>query len=126
PSTPSWHDLTSLQLRFRGVDETILQIRWDAATNTFSLFNPATETFGPSFEPGSANVLETDSARLYLADSRADGSGATNPTVTLRLSLAFKPSTRGETYQAEVAATDDLGHEDGFTPAGVLQVEARH
>jgi CSLREA domain-containing protein len=126
PSTPSWHDLATLDLRFRGLDETILQLRWDALTNTFSFYNEARQDFGPSFAPESANMLETDSARLYLADSTVRGSGPTNPTVTLTLSLGFKPSTRGETFLIEVAASDDLGHEDPFMPAGVLRVEDKH
>jgi len=61
--------------------------------------------------------LQTPQATLYLAETSVVGSGPTGPSVTLNLSLSFKPQTAGRTFTVEVAATDDLGNQDGFAPA---------
>jgi len=78
-----------------------------------------------AIEPVSDNVLETRDATLYLKDSSVKGAGPTAPTVTLTLSLGFKPVANSSTFVVEVAATDDRGHSDDFSPAGVLEVDRR-
>jgi hypothetical protein len=122
PPPATWHTLTSLQLRLRNDDGVALQLRWDAATNTFSVFDLAAGKFGPAFAPGSNNVLETADATVFLKDTSVVGSGPTAPTVTLTLSLGFKPGAASNTFVAEVAASDAVGHVDAFAPVGTLSV----
>jgi len=128
PEPGSWHDLESLELRIRDDTHTVLLIDWDEATNTISLFNQASGKFGPAFEPGSANVLQSAQATLYLAEMTVKavngvlGTGPTSPSVQLTLPLSFKPSAAGRTFIVEVAATDHLGHQDPFVQAGTLTV----
>jgi hypothetical protein len=128
PDPRNWHDLESLELRIRDGTHTVLLIDWDEATNTVSLFNQASGKFGPAFQPGSANVLQSAQATLYLADmtvqavNGALGTGPTSPSVQLTLPLSFKPSAAGRTFIVEVAASDDLGHQDPFVQAGTLTV----
>ena len=124
PPRATWHDPASLQLRLRQDSTTLLQVRWDASSNTFSLFNPASGKSGPAFAPGSDNVLESSGATLFLKDSRVKGAGPTAPTVTLTLtlSLGFRPSVAVGEYVVEVAASDDLGHTGTFAPVGKLEV----
>jgi hypothetical protein len=50
------------------------------------------------------------------------GIGPTSPSVLLNLALSFKPSVAGRAFVVEVAASDDLGHEDPFAEAGTLTV----
>ena len=128
PEPRGWHDLQSLELRIRDGAHTVLWIDWDEATNTVSLFNQASGKFGPAFEPGSANVLQSAQASLYLAELTVKavnsvlGTGPTSPSVQLTLPLSFKPSAAGRTLIVEVAASDHLGHQDPFVQAGTLTV----
>lgn len=128
PEPGSWHDLQSLELRIRDGTHTVLLIDWDEAANTVSLFNQATGKFGPAFQPGSANVLQSPEATLYLAEMTVQavngvlGTGPTSPSVQLTLPLSFKPSAAGRTFIVEVAASDHLGHQEPFVQAGTLTV----
>ena len=62
-------------------------------------------------------------ARLDLGGTSVVGSGPSGPSVTLTLDLGLKANAKGHTFQVEVAAADDLGHQDPFTPAGTLTVQ---
>lgn len=119
----SWRALETLELRVRDAEGTVFWLRFEEATNTFSLFNEATGDFGPGFLPGSPNRLQTPFATLYLAESAVDGPPGLQ--VTLTLVVSFKPRAAGRTYDVEVLATDDAGNQQGFTLKGELSVLAR-
>ena len=95
---------------------------FDEASNTFALVDEETGRTGKAAPAGAEGNLETPQVTLYLRDSRVEGSGPAGPSVTLHLVLGLKPQTKGKTLVVEVAATDDLGNEDTFTPAGSLIV----
>jgi hypothetical protein len=122
PEPLNWHDLGSLQFRIRDGEETILWLKFDEATNQFSLFKEGKEEFGHGFPAGSSNRLETPEATVHLAESSVQGSGPTGPSVALNLSLSFKPKVAGRTLRVEVAATDDHGTQSVFEEADVLTV----
>jgi hypothetical protein len=122
PAPLNWHALEFLQLRIRDGDDTIISVLFDEASKIFVLLNEGTGEIEGGFAAGSDNRLQTPEATLYLADTTVVGSGPTGPSVTLNLSLSFKPQAAGRTFIAEVAASDDFGHQDGFTPAGALTV----
>jgi hypothetical protein len=109
-------------LNIRDGANTIISVLFDEASNTFSLWNEAAGRFDNGFAPGSVNSLQTPQATLQLAETSVVGSGPTGPSVTLNLSLSFKPMAAGRTFIVEVAATDDLGTQDGFAQAGTLTV----
>jgi hypothetical protein len=100
-------------------------VHFDEASNTFALFNAATGRFGPGVLSGSPLRLQTPEATLHMADTRAVGSGPTGPSVTLDLSLSFKPPAAGHTYVVEVAAADDRGDREDFVAVGTLTVPGR-
>jgi len=122
PAPMNWHDLDTLRLRIRDLEGVILSLVFDEATQTFALVNERNDNVGPAFPGGSNARLQTSQATLYLADSSVVGSGPTGPSVTLHLSLGFKPQAAGRTFLVEVGASNDAGEEDTFTPAGSLTV----
>lgn len=122
PAPLNWHDLQFLQLRIRDDNGIILSLLFDEASNTFVLLNRTTGQPERGSLPGRPNLLETPEATLHLAETSVVGSGPTGPSVTLNLSLSFKPSAAGRTFVVEVAASDDLGNHDDFAQAGTLTV----
>jgi hypothetical protein len=125
PEPQNWRVLRTMDLRIRDENETILWIRWDQATNRFAVFNSAAGKFGPSFEPGRPNRLESSTATLLLNETYVVPGGPDAPDVTLNLALVFKPKAAGRTYAIEVAASDDIGNQEDFAPAGTLVVAAK-
>lgn len=126
PDPLNWHDLEFLQLRISDGADAILSVLFDEASNTFSLVNEATGEIGTGFAAGSHKRLRTSRASLYLAETSVVGSGPTGPSVTLNLSLSFKPQLAGRTLVVEVAASDDQGNQDGFVQASTLTVALVH
>ena len=124
PEPQNWHDLQYLQFRIRDGKEIILSVLFDEASKTFSLVNEDTGEFGHGVAPGSKQRLQTPAVTLYMDDTSVVASGPTSPTVTLNLSLSFKPKAAGRTFVVEVAASDDFGNQDDFTEAGTLNVSA--
>ena len=128
PEPLNWHDLGVLDLLIRDDVGTVLLLRFDEASNTFSLFNERSGKFGPAFPVGSPAQLQTSKATFYLSDASVTpinsvlGSGPDSPTVMLNLPISFKPSAAGRTYSVFVAASDDLGNDDPFAFAGTLTV----
>jgi len=122
PAPLTWHDLRSLDLRLRDEREMAIWLRWDEASNSFRLVNPAGNTYGPSRRPGEAAVLAGRLARLDLEETQVVGGGPTSPQVTLTLDLKLDSRARGRTFVVEVAGLDDAGHQDALTPAGTLTV----
>ena len=104
-------------------DGPALWIRWDELTDTFRVFDAALGAFGPPATPGSGVALQTDDATLFLAGTRADGSGLTGTSVTLTLALAFKSTMAGHVCEVEAAAADDLGHNEAFKKAGKVRIK---
>jgi hypothetical protein len=117
----SWRrTLEDLQLRIRDAEDTVFWLRFDVATNSFSLFNEAAGKFGHGFPPGTPQRLETPFATLDLGESAVDGPPGLR--VTLTLDVSFKPHAAGRTYAVEVLATDQSGNEQGFEPKGQVTV----
>jgi Tol biopolymer transport system component len=113
-----WRDLTMMHLRWRSPEGVVLWIRYEEETNLFSLFDPLTETFAESGEPGSAMVLATAAASLDLANSSVVGSGPEGRDVTLTMNVVFKTAVAGQTYQIEQMVQDDFGNNQGFDLLG--------
>jgi len=129
PEPLNWHDLKTVDLRIReDGGSTFLLVRFEEGGNLFSVFNDATGRFGNAYPVGSNKKLQTRYVSLDLGETSvgpvngALGTGPTSPTVRLGLGLTFKPPSVGKTYSVELAATDDLGHEDPFAVAGTLTV----
>jgi murein DD-endopeptidase MepM/ murein hydrolase activator NlpD len=123
PTPRNWHDLATLDLRVRDHHRTILWVRFDEASQTFSVFDDDARRFRRGAAAGSRRRLETPLATVHLADTTVLGSGPTGPSVTLTLALSFKRRTATRTYVVEVKAMDDLGHHDAFARAGFLTVK---
>src|SRR5262249_1480902 len=124
PAPLTWHDLQWLQLRVLDGEEVVLWLKWDEATNTFTLVNEATGTpHRKGVAPGAPELLQTPQATLHLAETSVVGTGPAGPSVTLNLSLSFKPQAGGRTLRIEAAGSDNLGNQnDVFAEAGTLVV----
>jgi uncharacterized repeat protein (TIGR01451 family) len=120
-----WRELSTVDLRIRDEEGTLLWVRFDEAANTLSLFNPHSGKFGPGFAPGSANELSNEWGTVYLKGTSVLAAGPTSPTVRLTLDLSFKHHAAGRELWVEVAATDDLGNSQGFDFAAVLESELK-
>jgi hypothetical protein len=127
PEPFTWHDLRSLELRILDGGEAIFWLRFDEATSTFTVLDPATHRHSGGHHAGIAACLRLGDVTFDLADARVIGSGATGPHVTLRLPLSFGRSHLGRHLDVEVRSIDDAGRVDPFTHAGTITVEpARH
>ena len=127
PEDLNWHHLESLELRLRDDDETILAVVFLEGENQVHLRrtnddddcgesgkkgnkkdddDDDADELGPGFLLGSPHRLETSHATVYLEQSSIVAAGPTSPTVTLNLTISFKPRAAGRTYVVEVGATD--------------------
>ena len=140
PPNEVWRNLKTIDMRLRGAHDTALWLRWDDASNLFSLChhvsNSAAQraahgdstwpsqaaTCGPGALPGSRTILATPYALLHLADTSVQGSGPEGQLVTLKLGLTMIGKSAGHDYKVELAAADDFGNEDRFVRAGALSV----
>jgi len=119
----NWRKLNEAILRLTGSGSTdSLQIRYLEAPNTFSFYNDDAGKFGPAFEPGAQNVLETNEAKFYLEETAVQGSGPTGKSVKLRLVISFKPKAAGKTLDALFFVSDDNGDIQGYEPLGKITV----
>lgn len=152
PAHQVWRNLKTIDFRLRGAHETLLWLRWDEASNTFSLCHKggganaghghsgdsgggddgngpgahvaaSKVVCSPGELPGAMAVLATPFARLHLADTVVIGSGPTGQVVTLKLALSLRGKSAGHHYRVELAATDDFGNQDRFVQASTLHVE---
>jgi hypothetical protein len=127
--TPTvWTDLASLDLRFVGASDgkVIFWVRWDQASNTFTLVDTDGTATGRPAAPGSSEILQTGNAVLHLDQTTVVPGGPTAPDVTLTLAMTFKSEAAGQAqtdYRVEVNATDDFGRAQGFAQGGTLRVE---
>ncbi|HZI84970.1 MAG TPA: Calx-beta domain-containing protein [Casimicrobiaceae bacterium] len=130
PDGENWHDLKSIDFRI-GEGQPVLWVRWDEATNTFSLCDKGggesaggtPVNCGPGEIVGSAVPLVTPSAQLILADTTVIGSGPTGPSVALHLVVAFGPDIKNHTYPVELSVTDDFDNVDKFVRATSVTLE---
>jgi hypothetical protein len=83
-------------LRIRDGEDTIISLRFDEATQTFSLLNETKDEFAKAFAAGSSNSLQTAQVTLDLAGTSVKGSGPTGPSITLNLALSFKPQAAAQ------------------------------
>ena len=142
PSNQVWRNLRSIDLRLRGAEDTAMWIRWDEASNEFSLCTRASNatglpsedggglpqqaaSCGPGSLPGSQDILATPLGLLHMAHTAVQGSGPTGQLVTLVLGVTPIGDTAGHTYKVELSAGDDFGTSDRFERAGELTVRRR-
>ena len=119
----NWHDLDRLHLRIADAAGGILAwVRWDEASNTFSVYDGDTGQFGPGSAPGSRPPLLMPAASLETSRSKVVGSGPQGLSVTLTITLHFTGRAPAGKYQVELLSTDDRGFSQGFEPAGVLTI----
>ena len=135
PEGQVWRDLHTIDFRIRG-GNTALWVRWDEPSNLISLCEKTRDGNNDDDEdglprnvactsgglPGGTDILETDHARIRLAESSVLGSGPTGRDVTLGLLVEFLGSAAGHRYTVEVAATDDFGNVDRFEDAAEVEV----
>jgi len=117
-----WRLLDTVDIRIIDDEDSVLNVRFDEAANTFTLFNPVNGKFLHPDAPGSRTHFETDAAVMYLENSQVLGSGPTGPSVLLNLNLSFKPKAAGRVFRVEAFATDDDGNQQGFDEAGIIGV----
>ena len=151
PDNLVWRNLKSIDLRLRGGHGTALWVRWDEASNRFSLCQKSNRggaghagddggddddgdharhshagasrvVCTPGELPGSAAVLSTPLARLHMAGTTVIGSGPTGQSVELKLMLSLTGRAAGHSYRLELAAADDFGNLDAFVRASELRV----
>jgi len=135
PEGQVWRNLHTIDFRIRG-GKTALWVRWDEPSNLISLCQktkgakdddeddglPKNVECTDGGLPGGTGILETDRARLRLAESSVVGSGPTGRDVTLGLLVEFLDKSEGHHYNVEVAATDDFGRVDRFERAAEVEV----
>ena len=152
PANQVWRNLKTIEMRLRGGHGTALWLRWDEASNEFSLCRKAGHAGSDDDDdddegdskgrsgalaqramskvicsagalPGTAAVLSTPFATLHLADTSVQGSGPTGATVSLTLALSFGGKAAGHAYRVELTAADDFGTADRFVAASRVSVE---
>ena len=149
PPNLVWRNLKSLDLRLRrsGDDDgrrTALWLRWDEASNRFSLCSQAGRdddddehgvalhhalaapvVCGAGELPGSASFLVTPYVMVDMSQAAVIGSGPTGQRVTLKLGLKMLGKSADHKYRVELAAADDFGNVDAFVGASTLRVDER-
>jgi hypothetical protein len=125
-----WRDLNTVDIQLRHQEAMPLWVRFTegltetqgiSVTNGLALYNSDGTPAGVG-EPGSATVLESDTATLDLAQSRVQGSGPQGKDVRLTLAVRLKRSAAGQIYALTLVAGDDDGTLQGPNDAGRLAV----
>jgi PKD repeat protein len=80
--------------------------------STFELLDQNENVVGVG-DPGGTGVIETNTAKLYLANSSFQGSGPTGPSVTVNFAVSFKAAAiakehGAQPYQSQLLASDAL------------------
>jgi hypothetical protein len=99
-----------------------MQIKFDEAANTLSVFNVGQKTYGPAVAPGTEGRLTAGGVTLHTGSSSVVAAGPTAKTVTLNLDLSLSRLIHGRHFTIEAAASNDAGLVDPFKFAGVLDV----
>lgn len=71
---------------------------------------------------GEPRMLTSSAGSLDLSKSAVQGSGPDGPSVSVTFALVPSEATRGQVFRVELLATDDLGHAQGFEPAGEIAI----
>jgi len=120
---PSWRELKDLELRVRDDRDVILHVKLtEGVPMLLALRDPKTGRFGPGAAPGTNTVLESRTARVFMAGTTVTADGPTDPSVVLTLDVEFDRKTAGERYVVEVKARDDLGNAQDWKRAGTVTV----
>ena len=111
---------------FRVIDDrgSVMWVRFSEPTNTFSLYNPNSGSYGTPVTPGTVERFDSNAATMYVEHSSVQGSGPTGPNVVVTYSLSFKPRAAGRVFRVEAFATDDFGNQQGFDFIGNVSVNA--
>jgi len=140
PSGKSWRSLQHVDLRLVADngggdnDANPLPIALWARFNvgdlsTFELLDQSENVVGAG-QPGSASVIETSTAKLYLANSSFQGSGPAGPSVTVNFAVSFKAVAAGANaarpYKTQLLASDVLQGVQGPDELGHWTVRPVH
>ncbi len=129
PEHSNWRDLKTLQLQLVSGGRLGFDLLWNQLANTFQVLDTNTNGNRPDGLPGEHAVLEGRVARLLLEGTTVKGSGPAGHDVTLTLPIVLKEPAAGrnpETYDIQVAATDDSGNSQPFAIAGTVTVVRRN
>lgn len=150
PPNLVWRNLKSLDLRLRHGHRTAAWLRWDEASNRFSLCQrvgqgnadddsddddanasrrgrtaaAAAVSCGAGVLPGSGDLLMTPYVVVRMDRTKVTGSGPTGQGVTLQIALTPRAAAAGTRWRAELGAADDFGNVDDFVRGGTLEVQA--
>ncbi|MBA3534081.1 MAG: CSLREA domain-containing protein [Ardenticatenales bacterium] len=127
--TANWRLLDTLDLKLEDGDGPGIWLRFHEARtatvdeSTFSLLNPDGTVAGTG-RGGEARVIEGESATLFLAETRFQGSGPDpeDKSVTLTLRFAPKVTVAGRDFMLGVYLKDDNGVSEGPQIVGQWQV----
>jgi hypothetical protein len=123
PEPMVWRDLESVELVIGG-PVPALRLRFDEASNTLSLLDDASGTYGEGVPPGSEATLETPYAVVYAAGIIVQGSGPAGRSVTMSVPVSFNPVVDGSDLLVSVIARADDGREE-VDSAGAIFVGIR-
>lgn len=106
-----WRQLSTIELRLRDKhdDDKLILLRFDEATNSFSL------------EQSSA--VRGVPITLIPEKSTFQAAGPTAPTVTVTFAFRFNNSSAGDQYMVDVAADNDAGDQSGFSQIAKIHVQ---
>jgi CSLREA domain-containing protein len=119
----SWRELSTIEVRFRDAQGTVLSLLYEEVTGAPGLFSLANPGNDHGFAPQSRNRLETSAATVYLQGTQVAPNVPDPSSVALTFDVSFKPQAAGRTYNVEIIATDDSGRRQGPELAGTLEVE---
>ena len=122
PGALSWRSLDAIDLRLIDDAGEILQVRWNEASNEFSLFNPDARQYHEPAAPGSNDRFERPEVAMELSQTQVIGSGPQGSSVVLKVGLRFKPQAAGRVFRVEARARDKSGTAQGWTSAGTVTV----
>lgn len=117
-----WRALDTLHVRIANDDGVALWVRFREDGDALWLGVEDAQGRVVEGRPGDAAVLRGPAGALDLAASKVTGTGADGPSVTLELAVSFDEIAAGRDLRVELLATDDLGHAQGFEPAGRVSV----
>jgi uncharacterized repeat protein (TIGR01451 family) len=121
-TTKPWRIMDTLEMRLVDDEGVALWAQFtEGITGTFVLLDNEGVPIGVG-EPGTPNVLGSDTVDLLLADSSFEGSGPTGFSVEVTFTVRFKQPAAGRRYRIELYATDDDGDIQGPDIGGEFTV----
>jgi hypothetical protein len=116
-----WQAIRFIDFRFNVDGRAAFWVRLDRPAKRMYVYDTASGRWIGPGAPGTAQVLRTSRAALFLRASAVAGSLGTTGTVTW--SIAFAAPTRGTTFQQSVRVTDQRDQTRGWNPSGSWTVE---